>query len=328
MDLSIVICTRNRAARLPEMLTKLRDLRPPLVSWELILVDNNSSDNTLNVLKDFSLNSSIPITVVLERKNGLSNARNAGWRAARGAIISFTDDDCYPQEDWLITIINTFRDSDAGFVGGRVLLFDPEDAPVTIQTSTDEISFPANSYIESGQIIGANLSCRRALLEAVGGFDTNLGAGTPFHSGEDTEVLIKASLLGFTGRYEPAIVVYHHHGRKLKSDVTKLYQGYAFGRGALSLKILTNSNAKMLYFKHWYWRLRSLLRQRRGDYLVCELKGALSYARMQWLGRRQNDDVGATSTPPPDMWQYEGLIHGAARAKQGPQLDPNAPNGS
>ncbi|WP_296950761.1 glycosyltransferase family 2 protein [uncultured Massilia sp.] len=311
MDLSVVICTRNRAARLPETLAKLRDLQPPDVSWELVFVDNNSSDNTLDILKEFSLHASIPIQVVREKKAGLSNARNAGWRAARGAIVAFTDDDCYPQEDWLVAVVRAFREPDLGYVGGRVLLFDPDDAPITIQTSTQPVFYPAHSHIESGQIIGANFSCTRRLLEAVDGFDPHLGAGTTFDSGEDTDVLIRASLLGFTGRYDPAVVVFHHHRRRLENDVKKLYCGYAFGRGALSMKTILESRARKLYLKNWYWRLRSLLRQGHRDYCLHELAGATRFVRSRLSGARRSSDRAA-----PEIWHFEGDVHGAARLKQ------------
>lgn len=283
MDVSVVICTRNRAERLHEMLAKLHDLKAPGLTWELILVDNNSRDATLGILKEFCLNFPVPTQVIHEPKDGLSNARNAGWRAARGKIVSFTDDDCYPQDDWLVSIVQSFRESDAAYIGGRVLLFDPEDAPITIQTSTQSVDFPANSHIESGQIIGANFSYKREVLEALGGFDTRLGAGTPFHSGEDTDLLIRASQSGLVGRYDPSIVVFHHHRRRIDSDIEKLYRGYAYGRGALSMKTIIESNTKRKHIKHWYWNLRSLIKARKFNYVMDELRGASSFAWNQWF---------------------------------------------
>ena len=108
MDLSVVICTRNRAHYLPKMLESLQRLQAPGIHWELILIDNNSSDETLRILEQFRLDFPIPTQVIHEPKDGLSNARNTGWKAASGKIISFTDDDCYPQEDWLPNIVDAF----------------------------------------------------------------------------------------------------------------------------------------------------------------------------------------------------------------------------
>lgn len=277
MDLSVVICTRNRAKHLHRLFEKLRNIQSHDIIWELVLVDNNSNDGTLGMLKEFCLNFPVPTQVVHEPKDGLSNARNAGWKAARGGIICFTDDDCYPQEDWLISIIKSFESSGAGYIGGRVLLFDPDDAPITIQTSEQPLMFPQNSHIESGQIIGANFSFKRKVLELSGGFDPRLGAGTVFQSGEDTDLLLKASAMGFTGRYEPSIVVFHHHRRRLSNDIRKLYRGYAYGRGALSMKTIIESSAKKRHLKFWYWRLSSLLKKGEFGYLTSELKGAIAF---------------------------------------------------
>lgn len=277
MDLSVVICTRNRAAHLHSLFEKLRGIQSHGIQWELILVDNNSNDGTLAMLREFSLTFLAPTRVIHEPKNGLSNARNAGWKAACGEIVSFTDDDCYPDQDWLISIVKSFENSDAGYVGGRVLLFDSDDAPITIQTSEEHLVFPKNSHIESGQIIGANFSFKRKVLEVSGGFDPRLGAGTAFHSGEDTDLLMRASALGFTGRYDPSIVVFHHHRRKLEDDVKKLYRGYAFGRGALSVKTITESDARKMHLKFWYWRLYSLFKKGEFSYITSELRGATAF---------------------------------------------------
>lgn len=314
MDLSVVICTRNRAKHLKEMLAKLECLQSPGITWELILVDNNSSDETLSILEDFRLKFSVPTQAIHEPKDGLSNARNTGWKASRGEIVSFTDDDCYPQEDWLLSIIKAFKESSAAYIGGRVLLFDIEDAPITIQTSTQPILFPASTHIESGHIIGANFSCRREVFMAIGGFDSRLGAGTRTHSGEDTDFLIRASLSGFEGRYEPSVVVFHHHRRRLKKDIDKLYRGYAYGRGALSMKTIIGSRAKMAHIKTWYWRLCSLMKKGNHRYIANEIGGALDFLLQEKLfGRQANGFVSLKNKSSPLNTNDSGL---QARATQ------------
>lgn len=277
MKLSVVICTRNRASYLPAMLASIRKLKALGIKWELILVDNDSQDDTFRILEQFSLNFSVPTQVIHEPQKGLSNARNAGWKVARGEIISFTDDDCYPQEDWLSTTLKAFDDFNVAYVGGRVLLFDIDDAPVTIQTSTKRLHFPAHTHIESGQIIGANFSFRRKVFSEIGGFDNRLGAGTPFHSGEDTDLLARASNSGHEGSYDPSIVVFHHHRRRLQQDVEKLYCGYAFGRGALFVKMISESDEKMVELKRWYWRLSALINKGRYSYIANEIGGAILF---------------------------------------------------
>ena len=310
MDLSIVICTRNRATRLPELFSSICNLNEPGIDWEIVFVDNNSSDNTLDILKDFASTSPMSIQVVREKKDGLSNARNAGIHAARGTIISFTDDDCYPQEDWLISIVEAFNESGASFVGGRVLLYDINDAPITIQISMQPKIFEAKCHIESGEIIGANLSCTKELLTAVGGFDPSLGAGTSLQSGEDTDILIRASLLGFVGRYVPSIVVFHHHGRKIGKDVVKLYRGYAHGRGALSMKTVMDSNYNSLYLKNWYWRMRSLLKKGQIDYCWHEVRGAVHFLWLRWFRAPVvTASFSAGKDPSFEVWRFDRHVN-------------------
>lgn len=277
MDISIVVCTKDRASQLPQMLASLRHLKAPGIEWEVIFVNNASSDGTAHILEEFCTSFSTPARVIYESEKGLSAARNAGWKASNAPIVSFTDDDCYPQEDWLLMVQRAFQETGIDYVGGRVLLFDAQDAPVTIQISEDRYIIQKNSHIESGYIIGANFSCTRKMLLAMGGFDRRLGAGTPLRAAEDTDLLVRASLSGFQGRYEPALVVYHHHRRRLETEVKKLYSGYACGRGALSMKTILESNAKELYLKNWYWRIRRLVRERKFNECLDELKGALRF---------------------------------------------------
>ncbi|MFS0753726.1 glycosyltransferase [Noviherbaspirillum sp. 1P10PC] len=278
MEISVVVCTRNRANYLDRMLISLQQLQvPDGLEWEIIFVNNGSSDNTRPVLESSQKRFSVPVKIIDEDRPGLSYARNVGWKEASGRIIAFTDDDCYPHSDWLAQIHQVLGDPHVGYVGGRVLLFDLTDAPVTIQISELTKDFPKGSHIESGNIIGANMAFKRQLLDQVQGFDCRLGAGTRLRAGEDTDLLIRASLAGFEGRYDPSIIVYHHHRRKPGADIHKLSSGYAYGRGALSMKTILESDAKSLYLKNWYWRIRSLIAKKR--FLECleEARGAVLF---------------------------------------------------
>lgn len=278
MQISVVVCTRNRADYLDKMLSSLQRLQVPNdLEWEVIFVNNGSSDNTRVILENSRKYFCVPVTIIDEERPGLSYARNIGWKNAKGKIIAFTDDDCYPENNWLMQIYQAMADAEIGYVGGRVLLFDMTDAPVTIQTSELKKSLPRGSHIESGNIIGANMAFRKMLLEEVQGFDCRLGAGTRLHAGEDTDVLIRASLAGFEGCYDPAIVVYHHHRRKPGVDITRLYTGYAYGRGALSMKTILESDAKILYIRNWYWRIRSLLAKKKFVECFGEARGAFFF---------------------------------------------------
>ena len=102
MRLSVVVCTRNRAPQLRACLERIGRLSVA-ASWELVVVNNGSTDETADVLHQFRRVFLHPLTVVEEPRPGLGMARNRGWRAAAGELIGFTDDDCYPADDYLIS---------------------------------------------------------------------------------------------------------------------------------------------------------------------------------------------------------------------------------
>ncbi len=126
-QISLIICTRNRADGLRSCLEYVKKLEFPLAS-EIVIVDNGSTDHTQEVLRHFRNEmNNVPVHIVEQSAPGLSNARNAGVARANGEIIAFTDDDCYPSPDFLTQIQKAFADSRVGYVTGRILLHDPTD---------------------------------------------------------------------------------------------------------------------------------------------------------------------------------------------------------
>src|SRR5690606_5800083 len=168
-EVSVVVCTRNRAAQLQTMLAHYTNVQTD-VPWELVIVDNGSTDNTSAVLAEFMPQARFPMRVVQETKPGLSRARNTGWRAAKADIVAFSDDDCYPERDFVTQTYGAFQRKDVNYVGGRVLLYDADDYPITIQTNPVAFSIAPYTTVTAGQIHGANMSCRRHVLEACEGF--------------------------------------------------------------------------------------------------------------------------------------------------------------
>jgi len=271
LDISLVVCTRNRSAQLRDALDRLSALRPS-ISSELVFVDNGSTDDTAAVLEQFRLNAPWPCTVVYEGKPGLGRARNQGWRASSGAIVAFTDDDCYPADDFLDRVVECFADSSLGFLGGRILLFDPTDLPITIQPLERRVELLPGKFISAGLIQGANFALRRTTLEAIGGFDDGFGAGTPFPC-EDVDVIARASGRGWKGAYDPRPLVFHHHRRKTQQDALRLMYGYDIGRGAYYVKSILDQSLRLACLKVW---ARMVLTQSPVKTLR-ELKGGAGY---------------------------------------------------
>jgi glycosyltransferase involved in cell wall biosynthesis len=249
-DLSLIICTRNRAAQLAETLKRVAKIRSRLF-WELIIADNGSTDRTNEVIQEHIAASHRPVRTISTPGRGVSYARNAGWQTAESGIIAYIDDDCYPAEDYLDAVFECFaKNPSLGFVGGRILLHDPSDRRITIQESLERRSFPPKSFISPGVIQGANLAFRRAALKAAGGFDLWFGAGALF-TGEEAELLARISAAGWSGAYDPGPLVYHHHGRKTASAERRLAWSYDRGRGAYYAKCILNNGMRRLYIRNW-----------------------------------------------------------------------------
>lgn len=232
-DLSIVIATRNRASQLAKTLESFREIRTAR-TWELIVVDNASRDDTPGVMERDWI--AAAFTRLRLDAAGLCRAQNTAIRHTRASIIAFTDDDCYPQHDFVDRLLDAFIDPRVAFVGGRVLLHDPTDLPITIQTRETPMDLPPGTPIDAGFIHGANLAFRKDALERLGGFDERLGPGASCRSCGDWDIMCRALAAGYAGRYDPGPTVRHHHGRRTLAQVRALERRYAFGRGAIYMK--------------------------------------------------------------------------------------------
>lgn len=247
-EISIIICTRNRAHALGPMLDALKKVQTER-SWELLLIDNASTDNTRDVLDggiaDFDNARVETVTAV-----GLGSARDAAWRLASGKIVLFTDDDCYVAPDIVDAALQVFeKHPDIGFMGGRILLHDPDDYPVTIDERDQAIEIAPYRFAPPGTLQGANFSFRRSSLDAIGGIDTMLGAGTAFPC-EDIDAVAACMWEGIAGRFDPTVVVRHHHGRK-EADFPALMQSYDRGRGAYYAKYIAHPASRSAYLSEW-----------------------------------------------------------------------------
>lgn len=254
---SVVLCTYNRAAKLIETLPLFANVEaPPSAQWELVVVDNNSTDSTKQVIESVTASTGLPIRYVFAGKQGLGAARNVGLRAARGDIIAFTDDDCIVDTFWLAEIAREFAmDPLLGGLGGRVELFNQNDRPVTIRTSRERhvLSEPGHAFTS---IVGCNMVFRRELFDAIGDFDPGLGAGTPLPS-EDLDFIYRALRGGQKLVYCPNVLVYHDHGRNTDALVRALETGYIVGRGGVYAKHIWQGDKVMR--KMAYWEVRPLL---------------------------------------------------------------------
>lgn len=121
VEVTVIICTRNRGAQLAKVLeTACRLVVPQGLCWELLVVDNGSTDHTDAVIASYA--TALPIRRVVEAEPGLSNARNRGMAEARGDYLCWTDDDVLIDPNWLAAYVTAFRNHpEASIFGGRVI---------------------------------------------------------------------------------------------------------------------------------------------------------------------------------------------------------------
>jgi glycosyltransferase involved in cell wall biosynthesis len=220
-SLSIVVCTLNRARRLEDALASFAAVRkPPGFAYELIVVDNGSTDETRAVVETTSERAEPGLRYVYEPRVGLSSARNRAITEAKGTWIWFFDDDVVLSRDWLEGArhgVERFAESAA--LGGRVVAAFETGRPVWLSNALLPY-YGATDFGERSRLladgeypIGANAGYRRDALEEVGGFREDLGhVGNAFGFNEEPELVNRLRAAGHTVAYVPQATVEHRIG--------------------------------------------------------------------------------------------------------------------
>src|SRR5829696_543203 len=216
--ISVVVCTYNRAALLREALRSLFAQKAVDLTFEIIVVDNNSSDDTPATVESLKAESQVSLRYFLEPRQGNAYARNAGVEKAESSIIAFLDDDCIADENWLATIKSTFeRDPEVAFVGGRVLPVWESDPPSWLNTSQWAplalLDYGTEEQKISGQtplgLLTANIAIRKAVFVQLGGFLPSLQrVKGSIGSMEDHEFLLRICRSGRRGLYVPGLITW------------------------------------------------------------------------------------------------------------------------
>ena len=256
MILSIVICSYNRASYISGALDSLYHQSAGLDNFEAIIVDNNSTDNTAEVFKQWrSSHANGSFTYLTESKQGASFARNTGAEGAKGQWLCFMDDDAIANSNYVENIIKHIKTKpEAIGFGGRII-------PKYIPSAPEWMSYYVSSLVgnfdyaptacafENGKYpLESNMIVKKDIYDSIGGFNTQLPGvvGTLRIGGEGKELFYKLLALGHTIYYDPAICVHH------VVEVKKLTPEYMYrvasgiGRGE---KTRTLSISKGSYFK-------------------------------------------------------------------------------
>lgn len=222
MKITVILCTYNRCQKLAQALKSVvTSALPDGVEWEVLVVDNNSSDQTRQVVDDFCLQYPCRIRYLFEPRQGKSQALNSGVREAAGEILAFLDDDVTVDPRWLWNLTAPLRKGKWSGSGGRTIQahsFKPPhwlaiDGPYSmlgpVCASFDLGDHPCEL---DRAPYGTNMAYRKKMFDKYGGFRTDLGPSSDKRiprPNEDTEFGRRLLAAGERLRYEPSAVVYH-----------------------------------------------------------------------------------------------------------------------
>lgn len=214
---SVIVCTYNRAGSLARTLASLaaQKVRDEF-EWEVIVVDNNSRDDTRQVVERFSVD--FPrLRYCFEGRQGLSHARNRGIELARGEFLLFTDDDVAPEPDWVERIVDGMISTACDACGGFIApVWEAPPPPWLTERFHGFLAIRAERT-DTFQILrgmdppfGANMAFRREVFARHGGFDVRRGRmGNVLASGEDGELFERILKGGGKVMYFGAARVHH-----------------------------------------------------------------------------------------------------------------------
>jgi glycosyltransferase involved in cell wall biosynthesis len=219
MTLSIIICSYNRASYISDALTSLYVQYSGLDNFEVIIVDNNSTDNTKEVYAQWrQTNTNGQFTFISETKQGASFARNTGAAIAKGEWVCFMDDDAVATPNYVENILNHIHHQPevVGF-GGRIIPkyipSEPKWMSYYVSSLVGNFDYsPTACAFENGKYpLESNMILKKSVYDQIGGFNVNLPGvvGTLRIGGEGKELFYKIIALGHTIYYDPSICVHH-----------------------------------------------------------------------------------------------------------------------
>jgi glycosyltransferase involved in cell wall biosynthesis len=250
LDATVLICTYNRAQLLAQTLDSLASGRTGSLRWNVVVVDNNSSDDTHDVVTSRIDGYPVELKYAFEKKQGKSNALNTGLALTSANLVVFTDDDVRVCEGWLAAACRPLLNDTIDYTGGPVRpIWEVPGPPAWFDLKRSDLwgtvallDYGPDSFIfeERRRVpLGANMAVRRELIDRIGGFDPELGRrGKALLGQEQAEFFCRSRAAGARGLYVPAMALQHH------VPASRLTRGY--------------------FRRWWYWKgvSKSKLEQR------------------------------------------------------------------
>ena len=220
MDISVIVCTWNNSGRLEITLDAIaKCIIPEKVKWEIILINNNCTDNTDYIASKFA--NSLPLRYVKELHSGKSFALNRALAISCGKLIIFGDDDIRPCKEWICEYWFAYKRKAQGYYFGGPLESEFENQEISSELtkyappSVRGLDWGGNEHcLSSGEyFVGANWACPLEYLRVVGGFDVSknyIGGEERIKLGEDTNIMKRLIESGFSPWYLPKAKVSHY----------------------------------------------------------------------------------------------------------------------
>jgi GT2 family glycosyltransferase len=241
--ISVIVCSYNGASTVESCLRSMERIRYPDNNYEVIFVDDGSTDNTQEILKKFPW-----VTNIRQKNMGLSYARNVGAEAATGEIIVYTDSDCEADEDWLYYIALALVRSNHVGMGGPNLI--PDEGSWVADCVGLSPGGPTHVMIndrEAEHVPGCNMAYYKWAWQQVNGFDAQFRA-----AGDDVDFIWRIQNLGYSIGFAPAAQVWHYRRNTVKAYL-KQQRGYGAAEALLKYKHPDKFNT--LGASHWRGRI-------------------------------------------------------------------------
>jgi glycosyltransferase involved in cell wall biosynthesis len=261
---SVVVSTFDRPERLRRLLDGLRSQTLDRSRFELIVVDDGSPPETAAVLAAERERGELALHILRhEHSRGPAAGRNSGWRAARGALVAFTDDDCAPAAGWLAALVAAAAADPETILQGRTEP-DPRERP-----AANQLLLRSRSIARLGpQYETCNIAYPRAILEELDGFDERFGPGSP---GEDTDLAWRAIERGHRAAVVSDARV--HHAVIALGVSESLRDAIRWGRCARVFA--RHPDARVMLYRRVFWNV--------WHYLL--IRSILALAAPAWLRR-------------------------------------------
>lgn len=259
LQASIIIPTFNRADCLGKCLAATAAQMMDPTTFEIIIVDNNSSDNTQDAcLKFIQTHPYLHIRYVCETKQGVSYARNRGVAEASGEIVCFLDDDSPPAPEWLNLLLKPFNNPTVGCVGGPSIPdYQGQEIPLWLRGDLQGLlSGYTLSYSEPTQVsrwdqfpLSCNMAIRRSLFSDLGFFRLDLDrSGNQVLAAGDTEMADRINKAGWKVMYVPDASVQHIVPPE-RLDKKHIYR---IGQGLAESHIILTSDPRPHKIARWF----------------------------------------------------------------------------